>query len=204
MKLSLNPQIIQPPQEELEEIEHVKPEILAKWRRWGVPENIIRKAIVQRAHVKALRKVEEWITTPNYAYPMPKLPDVEARPWGFAKSIDFEASIYVRSPALYDKIRKIDRWLYRHEYWRPRIVLKTRTYDLTQEIANLWHVAVEIRREYDIRTRRYAIAYATTVWASRAVRICYLTEPYLTVPEKKKRAREILKIYRERTSIPRI
>jgi len=184
-------------------LEVVKPEILAKWRKWGVPEDIILKAIRQRQRIRQLREAEEWITLPNFAYKMPRLPQVEAQPWGTAKAIDFEGYIAVCKLYVADKIRKIDRWLYRWEYCRPRLTLKTRTYNITEEIANMWHTIVTIRYAWDNRTKRYELEYETHSASARAVRICYLTEPYLTHPEKKARASQILQTYRERPSTPR-
>lgn len=181
----------------------VKPETLAKWREWRVPEDIISRAIRQRQRIRQLREAEEWITLPQFAYKMPRLPQVEAQRWGTAKTIDFEGHIAVRSPYVADKIRRTDRWIYRWEYYRPRITIKTRNYNITEEIANMWHTIVTIRYAWDNRTKRYELEYETHNASARAVRICHLTEPYLTHPEKKTRAREILQIYRERPSIPR-
>jgi len=181
----------------------VKPETLAKWRQWGVPEAIIQKAVQQRHTIRDTRQAEEWITLPQFAYKMPRLPLVEAQPWGTAKTIDFEGSIAVRQPFVADKLRRTDRWLYRWEYFRPRITLKTRTYDITEEIANMWHTIVTIRYSWDIRTRRDELEYETHAASSRAVRICHIIQPHLTHPDKKKRAAEILSLYRARPSIPR-
>ena len=186
-----------------EPIEAVSSKTIEKWRKWGVPETIIRRAIRQRQYVKALRKVEERITPVGYGYAMPRLPEIERRAWGFAKAIDFEGTIIVRQPYVRDKVRKIDRWLYRWEYYRPRIGIKTRTYDPIEEMANMMHTAVEIKRVWDERIKDYAIDYEAHSASARAVRICMLTEPHLTHPEKKRRAREILTIYREKPSIPR-
>lgn len=182
----------------------VRPENIAKWKAWGVPEDIIEKAIRQRIYATELRRIEEKITVEGFAYPMPRLPKVEAEPWGTAKAIDFEGTIIVHQPFVADRIRKIDRWLYRWEYYRPRITIKTRTYELTEEIANMWHTIVTIKYAWDIRLKAYAIDYETHAASARAVRICQLTQPHLTHPDKKARAKEILTLYRERPSIPRI
>jgi len=88
----------------------VKPDMLAKWRKWGVPENIIERAIKQRTLILEIRKKEEWITIPDFAYKLPRLPKIEANPWGFAKIIDTEGHIAVRFRYVADKIRKTDRW----------------------------------------------------------------------------------------------
>jgi len=181
----------------------VRPETVARWREWGVPEDVIQKAIRQRRHVLELRRTEEMVKVEGFAYPMPRLPEVEAEPWGTAKAIDFEGTISARFPFVADKIKKIDRWLYRWEYYRPRITIKTRTYELTEEIANMWHTMVTIRYVWDVRLGRYALDYETHAASARAVRICLIIEPYLTHPEKKRRATQILQIYRERPSIPR-
>lgn len=186
----------------LQPTEVIKPQMLAKWRGWGVPEETIRRAIEQRADARATRKAEERITIPNCAYRVPRLPKIEASPWGFAKVLDTEGSVIVRYRFVANKQRKIDRWLYRWEYYRPLIVVKTRTYELTEEIANLMHTAVGIVRAWDIRMQAYAIDYSARSYSARAVRICHLTEPHLAVPEKRRRAREILTLYKERPSIP--
>jgi len=65
----------------------------------------------------------------EYEYLMPRMPEIEAQRWGFSKVIDAEGHIDVRFRAVADKIRKIDRWLYRWEYHRPRITVKTRDYN---------------------------------------------------------------------------
>lgn len=174
----------------------VKPELLARWREWGVPENIIRRIALQRARVRELRRVEEWIIVPDYAYTMPRLEDVEARAWGVAKSIDYEGTIYVRTIIRKDRIARINGWLYRYEYQRPRIVIETRTYEIIEEIANMLRTAVTVIHVYDHRLRRRVIAYRTAVSGARAVRLAYLIEPHLKHPEKKRRAKEILETYR--------
>ena len=129
----------------IQELVAVKPKTLAKWRSWGVPEDIIQKAIKQRTQARELRRREEKVTVEGLAYTMPKLLEVEAEPWGTAKAIDFEGTIVVRQPYVADKVRKIDRWLYRWEYYRPRMGIKTRTYELIEEIANMWHTTVSIK-----------------------------------------------------------
>jgi len=187
----------------LPHVQAVKTETLAKWRNWGVPEAIIRMAVQQRHAITETRQAEEWITLPNFAYRMPRLPQVEAQPWGTAKAIDFEGHIAVRQPFVSDKLRKTDRWLYRWEYYRPRITIKTRTYELTEEIANMWHTIVTIRYAWDIRTKRHELDYETHAASARAVRICHLVQPHLTHPEKTRRATEILNTYRAKPSTPR-
>jgi len=181
--------------------EVVKPETLAKWREWGVPEDIISRAIQQRQRMSQIREAEEWITLPHFAYKMPRLPEIEANAWGFAKIIDTEGTIAVRLTKRTDRTAKVDQWLYRYTYQRPRIAITTRTYELTEEIANMIHIGVIIRYPYDKNLKRRVLDYTAPAYTSRAVRICYLTEPYLTVPEKKKRATEILTIYKQRPAI---
>ena len=183
----------------LREIEEA--ETLAKWRRWGVPEQIVRKATLQRKLIALLKKVEEHVTIPNFAYPMPRLPDIEAKPWGFAKSIDFEGTIDTRLRKGEDKITRIDKWLYRYEYQRPRISITTRTYQPTEEMANMMHISLLIEYPYDTRLKRRAIQYSARAYGRRAVRICHLIEPYLTHPDKKRKAREILTTYKKHPMI---
>ncbi len=180
--------------------EVIKPAVLARWRSWGVPEERIRDIIRQRLNMATLKETEQYVTVPNYAYRMPRLPEIEAQRWGFAKMIDFEAHIDVKvRTGGRDKIKKIDRWTYKREYIAPRIELTTETYTLTEEIADMIHVTVGAVR---VRYRgEYRIMYHCRAWTARAVRICYLTEPYLTVPEKKRRANQILDTYRETPSI---
>ena len=179
----------------------VTPETVARWRRWRVPEEIIERATMQRRRMAIITKVEEHVTIPNYAYRMPRLPQIEAKPWGFAKSIDFEGHIDVRLRKGEDRTAKIDKWLYRYEYQRPRVTITTRTYQPIEEMANMVNVTVVIGHPYDTRLKRRAVIYTATAYGARAVRICHLIEPHLTHPEKKRRAREILTAYREHPMI---
>jgi len=188
--------------EEIEKVEVVKPEVLARWREWGVPEEIIVRAIRQKQAVKEARRVEEWLSIPNFPYMMPRLPKIEANPWGFAKIIDTEGTILPHTRLAHDKVRRINRWLYRWEYYQPVIAVRTRNYNLTEEIANIQNVSVTILREWDIRMRRYALSYHCRSTGVRAIRICLLTVAHLVVPNKKARARKILTEYRERPAIP--
>jgi len=101
------------------EIEVVRPEILARWRRWGLQEEIIMQNIAQRQRATKMREVEEWIIIPDFAYQMPRLPEIEAQIWGFAKAIDFEGHISPKATVRQDRIAKTDRWFYRREYHTP-------------------------------------------------------------------------------------
>lgn len=187
---------------ETKEIVPVKLETLAKWRQWGVPEDIIKRAIKQRTALIQARKVEERITIPHFAYPMPRLPQIEAQTWGFAKVIDTEGWIETRHFRGKDRIRRIDRWLYRLKYYRPRIGIKTTTYQLTEEFANMLNSFVLIHAEWSEKRGRYDISYYTLPVGARVVRVCYLIQPYLTVPKKKKAAKEILRLYKQSPQVP--
>jgi len=192
---SLSPQ-------ELEEVEVVRPEVLERWRMWGVPEPTIEVIIQQRRWVMEQREVEGWVEAPELVCTMRRLNANEAERWGFSKVVDTEGSIDVRTPKYSDRING-----YRYLYMRPRIRVRTETYPLMEEIANMTLTWVKVElvrvREYVrgvLKTRTY-LMYIADAHEARAVRICYLIEPYLTIPEKLRRAREILIIYKERSTI---
>jgi len=48
---------------------------------------------------------------------------------------------------------------------------------------------------------RYLIMYKAESMVSRAIRICYIMEPYLTIPDKKTRARQVITLYKNRPMI---
>jgi len=163
-----------------------------KWREWGVPEHVIRRAVEQRAYASELRAKEDYVELKGFAYPMPRLPLLEKEAWGVAKSIDYEGTIYVRES--YKKDRMDER--YRYTYQRPRITIETRTYELIEEIASIMHVSVMILRVFDARLGMKVIVYRAEASGSRGVRIAYLIEPHLKHPEKRLRARLVLETYR--------
>jgi len=154
------------------EIEVVRPEILARWRQWGLQEEIIMRNIAQRQRTTKMREVEEWITIADFAYQMPHLPEIEAQKWGFVKAIDFEGHISPEATVRQDKIAKKDRWFYRREYHTPRVVISTRDYEIIEEIAHMMHVFVRIIRSYVSVLKRHIIMYRAETEGSRAVMIC--------------------------------
>lgn len=171
--------------------------LVRRWREWGVSEQLIKRALEQRAYASQLRATEDYVHLEGFAYVMPRLPLVQKAAWGVAKSIDYEGTIYVKETYRTDRIDE----RYRYTYLRPRIVLETRTYEIVEEIATMMHVAVMILHVSDPRLARKVVSYRTTVSGARGVRVAYLTEPHLRHPEKKRRARQILETYRERPEL---
>ena len=187
--------------------EVVSSETIEKWRKWGVPEEVIRSEVEWREMLTVLRREEEWISVEGFAYMMPRLPDVERRAWGFAKAIDFEGTIG-ELRVMRDKLRRIDRWTYRHEYQAPYVEISGTRYPLIREMAEMlllattpdYRTVTSIVKGKIIRRRR--VVYVVRPLGSRAVRVCYLTKPFLVLPHKKQRANLILKKYRESPTIP--
>ncbi|KPV65478.1 MAG: hypothetical protein AOA65_0082 [Candidatus Bathyarchaeota archaeon BA1] len=157
--------------QELHEVEVVRPETIARWRAWHIPEEIIERAIQQRLHAYRLRKVEGTISIPDFAYRMPRCPEVEAEPKVMAMAIDTDGTIYIREPAKRDKIAKIDRWLYRYEYERPIVVFDQalENYELAERVANMMYTGIYLTRE---RVNGWRIRCRALAWTGRAVRIC--------------------------------
>lgn len=190
---SLSPQ-------ELEEVEVLRPDVLARWRIWGVPEATIEAIIRQRRWVLEQRRVEERITVPNFAYMMPRLEPIEMESWGFSKAIDTDGYIRPRVRTTRDKIGRIDRAIYRYEWYEPMVGFASTSYPLAEEIANMMKITVGAERM--VREGRTIILYRTRAWTSRAVRVCQLIEPHLTVAKKRERANEVLTTYRDRPTKP--
>ena len=190
-----------------EPVEVVSPKTIEKWRRWGVPEQVIKSEIEWRETLRELRRKEEYVTVEGFAYLMPRLPEVERRSWGFAKAIDFEGSIAEITVGR-DRIAKIDRWKYRWEYQLPYVAISGASYPLIREMAEMLLIATT--PTYRLRAyvakgkivRKRSLQYVVRPQGRRAIRIIYLTEPYLRIPEKRLRARKILEKYRESPNIP--
>jgi len=150
---------------------------------------------------------EEYVTVRGFAYSMPRLPEVEKRRWGFAKAIDFEGSI-AEIRVRRNRIAKIDGWKYRWEYMLPYIAITGTSYPLIREMAEMLLIATT--PSYRLRTyvargrivRERGLTYIVRPQGRRAIRVIYLTEPYLKIPEKRLRARKILETYRESPNIP--
>ena len=187
--------------QELEEVEVVRPEVVARWRLIGVPEENIERIIRQREWLIEQREREEWIVLPNILYPTPETL-VETEIKSFSLGIDLDGWISPRSPYSHDKIRKIDRWLYKREGYRPLIGFSTSKIEPTEFMANLMLAGISARL-----TRRPprppTVMYYTRALGARAVTCAYHAEPRLLIPEKARRAGEILILYRERPLIPR-
>ena len=176
---------------------HTPTPLVRRWREWEVPEQVIRRALQQRAYASENRAKEQYVELEGFAYPMPRLPLVQKEAWGVAKSIDYEGTIYVRETERRDRTDEH----YRYTYQRPRIVMETRTYNMMEEIATMLNIAVVIIHPFDIRLGRRVISYRVEVSGARAVRVAYITQQYLKHPEKKRRANAILQIYTDRPAI---
>ena len=187
--------------QELGEVEVVRPEVVARWRLIGVPEENIERMIRQREWVTEQREREEWIALPNISYPTPKTL-VETEIKSFSLGIDLDGWVYPRSPYYHDKIRRIDRWLYKREGYRPLIGFSTSKIEPTEFMANPMLMGISARL-YRKPRRPPTIMYYTRSMGARAVTCAYHAEPRLLIPEKARRAREILTLYRESPLIPR-
>jgi len=197
--LCFTPAQMQSPRHEEIRIGEVRPEVIARWRLIGVPEENIERMIRQRKWVIEQRKREERITLPNILYPTPKTL-VETEIKAFSLGIDLDGWVIPRSPFYHDKVRKIDRWLYRREGYRPLIGFSTSTIEPTKFMANLMLTGISARRETR-PSRPPTIMYYTRSMGSRAVTCSYHSR--LLVPEKATKVREILTLYRESPLIPK-
>jgi len=182
---------------ELKEARVVKPEIVAKWRQWGVPEQVIANVVFQRHRVKTTREMEERIMIPDFVYKMPRLPEIEANAWGFAKAIDSEGTIQPKGIVRTGKIARIDTVAWRRKYYQPRVIISTRDYEPIEEIADMMHVSVRILHTHVRVINHFIIMYRAESAEARAVRICHLVQPHLKILEKKRRAMQILEIYKQ-------
>jgi len=179
--------------QELEEIEVVRPEVLARWRRIGVPEPTIQALIKQRQRAIEARRLEERIRIPELDYPVPELPKVVEKAEVVAMALDTDGWLEERM-AREDKIRRIDRWLYRWEYNVPAIGFVSETYELTEKLADMLNVSIDV----------HARALVYRVWAvsSRAMRTIQICQPHLT--KWKERAKLYLEKYKRRPTLPRL
>jgi hypothetical protein len=180
---SLNPPILLG--EETQEIIR-RPRIpLERWRAIGVPEDTIQAMINQRYQILQKRQVERWITVPNFAYPMPQLPEVQAEPKVNAMALDTDGYI---NP-------KARHWTEGKAYQIPMVEFFSTDYQLVEYIANMWNIYVGV-----YLYRRRTLVYRASTRTSRAVRICHLTKPHLI--KQKTRAQEVLNTYKNTPMIP--
>jgi len=182
---------------ELEEIEVVRPEVLARWRRIGVPEPTIQALIKQHQRATEARRLEEKIRIPELDYPVPELPKVEEKAEVVAMALDTDGWLEERM-AREDKIRRIDRWRYRWEYTVPAIGFVSETYELTEKLADMLNVSIGVHR---VRPRA-RLVYRVWAVSSRAMRTIQICQPHLT--KWKERAKLYLEMYKRRPTLPRL
>jgi len=126
-------------------------------------------------------------------YKLPDLPELEDNVPNrrvLAMAIDTEGTIVERLL----RFDKIDG--YRYSYLYPAVVFMTTTEPLTKEVARLMGVPV-----YTYTRPEKITQYIADAHGPRAVAVLLLVKPYMRVPEKVKRAEEILKKFRERPTV---
>ena len=170
--------------------------VLRAWRTYA-PEQVIHIIINHRAEIYRRRRETEWVTIPEFAYPLPKLKEIEQKPEVFAVAIDTDGLIQTRVKHGRDRLTKIDRWTYRYEYVRPKIWFWSETLQLAVKVANM--ILAPIRPARPRPQRRPSISYVTETEHASAIIATYLAEPYLI--KWKERANQIIKIYKNTPSI---
>jgi len=183
--------------DEQEELEVVRPEVLARWRRLGVPEPTIQAIIKQHQRVMEARKLERKIRIPQLNYLVPPLPKVEEEAKVVAMALDTDGWLEERRTGG-DRIGRIDRIIYRWEYTVPAIGFETDTYKLTEHIANMLNTAVSVVKT--VYLGKVTIMYRTVAWTSRAMRAIQLCEPHFI--KWKERAGHYLEKYKSKPSHP--
>jgi len=176
------------------ELKVVTQQDFAKWIRWGVPTDIIIKMDRQRQRVLERRRIETFVSVPDFAYPMPQLPLVAEKSEVFATAIDTDGLIQPRVP--WTRIIRYRERIYRYRQIVPRISFSSTTYTLTEKFANMLNVFVTPRRQPPPRV----VSYICRAMVARAVRATYLAEPHLI--KWKSRAQEVLKTYTKTPFIP--
>ena len=176
----------------------VSPEVLKRWRKIGTPEPIIERIIEHKKWAREQREKDRgnWFTLPDFKYKMPPLPLLEEKPEVYARATDCDGWVIVRERRGRDRISRVDRIVYRYEYYRPSINFGSTTYELVEDYARALRVGRILPTRY--KPPRVVI-YTTRALGSRAVHATYLMEPYLI--KWREHAEQILTIYRERPEI---
>jgi len=183
--------------EEIEKVEVIRPEVIIRWRRIGVPEPTIQALIKQHQRATEARRIEKKIRIPELDYPVPQLPKVEEAAKVMAMALDTDGWLEERR-AREDKVERIDRWVYRWEYRVPATGFGTDTYKLTEHIADMLNTSISVVRV--VYLGRATIIYRTLAWSSRGMRVIQLCEPHFI--KHKERARLYLERYRSRPTRP--
>jgi len=166
--------------------------VLSAWRTY-TPENVIEQILAHRTEIYRRRLETPWIRVEGFAYPLPHLSEIERKPEVFATAIDTDGLIMVRTRHGRDRINRG----YKYVYERPKIWFWSETLQLTMKFANM--MLAPIRPVKPRPPRRPSIVYVTETEHAPAVMATYLSQPHLI--KWRKRANQILKLYKEKPSI---
>lgn len=169
----------------------LSPKVLARWRTF-LPEETVEAILQHREKVIEMRRVEERIRVPDFAYYMPRLRPIEEKPEVFAMGIDTDGWISTRVSRT--KRHKV----YTYHVEEPRVGFATDSLEVTNKMADMLLAGITPYRQRPAKPPMFGVLVGT----SRAVRAVYLALPYLIKRENVSKANKILRLYRERPSIP--
>ncbi|MCP8308655.1 MAG: hypothetical protein H3Z53_09240 [archaeon] len=140
---------------------------------------------------------KRWKRVPEVKYEIPVLPVEELKEPERTAMIGWLVGIVEADGSVHeevhmeDKIKKINRWLYRYEYLRPSVSFTSTTYELLKQWCRLLGITPPKKPpEY---------AYTVRLYGARAIACILLMRSYLI--RLRDKAEKILKKYRERPAI---